>query len=299
MNPAWSVILFTVSSGAGLGLAFWLAMSRLAHEAEPSRAWWGSLLLAVVLLTIGLISSTGHLANPKNAWRAFSRFGTSWLSREGVFAVLFYPTVGIYALSLLSPDRLVQNTLGVAVMVMALATLYCTGMIYGCLKTIPLWHGQRTALAYPVLGLFSGAVLLTALVPVAAAPIVRWIALGFGVLSVIIKFMHFQKAGSVSATAESALRQKGGHPRMLDPGHSHATFLTREFGFEAEAGRIRLLRGVVWVLAFLVPGLILWLAPLQAWWAVIAMALGLFAERWLFFAEARHVVRLYHGAASV
>ncbi|MEZ5649505.1 MAG: DmsC/YnfH family molybdoenzyme membrane anchor subunit [Burkholderiaceae bacterium] len=299
MKPAWSVILFTVSSGAGLGLSFWLAMSRLAHDAAPSNAWWWSLLLAMVLVTVGLISSTGHLANPRNAWRAFSRFGSSWLSREGVFAVLFYPVVGMYALALLSPDRLVQNLLGLAVMAMALATLYCTGMIYACLKTIPLWHGQRTAIAYPVLGLFSGAVLLTALVPLAAAPVVRWIALAFCALAAILKFLHFRKAGSVSVRADAALRQRGGVTRMLDPGHSHPTFLNREFGFDAEAGTVRLMRASVWVLAFVVPAIVLWFAPAHAWWAVIAMVIGLLAERWLFFAEAHHVVRLYHGAASV
>jgi DMSO reductase anchor subunit len=33
--------------------------------------------------------------------------------------------------------------------------------------------------------------------------------------------------------------------------------------------------------------------------AVAAAALGLIAERWLFFAEAKHTVTLYYGAAAV
>ena len=33
--------------------------------------------------------------------------------------------------------------------------------------------------------------------------------------------------------------------------------------------------------------------------AALACLAGLLAERWLFFAEAEHVVRLYHGAARV
>ncbi len=299
MKPAWSVILFTLTSGAGLGLMFWLALARMAHEGAPSPSWWWSLLLATVLLTIGLLSSTRHLANPKNAWRAFSRFGSSWLSREGVFAVLVYPVVGFYALSLLSPDRLVQQMAGVAVMAMALVTLYSTGMIYACLKTIPQWHGWRTALAYPVLGLFSGAVLLTALVPPAAAPVVRWIAIGFAVLAALVKALHYQRVARSDLSSASALRQKGGAPRLLDAGHSHPTFLTREFGFEADASRVQMARIAVWVLGFAVPAVLLWLSPAWAWLAVASMAVGLAAERWLFFAEARHVVRLYHGAAAV
>jgi DMSO reductase anchor subunit len=33
--------------------------------------------------------------------------------------------------------------------------------------------------------------------------------------------------------------------------------------------------------------------------AAVSCVAGLLAERWLFFAEARHVVRLYHGARQV
>jgi DMSO reductase anchor subunit len=33
--------------------------------------------------------------------------------------------------------------------------------------------------------------------------------------------------------------------------------------------------------------------------AVLSAALGLVVERWLFFAEAKHTVTLYYGAATV
>ena len=38
-------------------------------------------------LTVGLVSSTLHLSHPERAWRAFSQWRSSWLSREGVAAV--------------------------------------------------------------------------------------------------------------------------------------------------------------------------------------------------------------------
>ena len=44
-------------------------------------------------MSLGLLSSVLHLANPKNAWRSFSRFRTSWLSREAVFAGRLTPVV--------------------------------------------------------------------------------------------------------------------------------------------------------------------------------------------------------------
>jgi len=96
MKPALSVILFTVLSGAGLGVLAltgfvvvfrlpWLFPERLPH----------AVALGLALTVAGLLSSTLHLANPRNAWRAFARFRTSWLSREGVFSMAtFKPSWG-------------------------------------------------------------------------------------------------------------------------------------------------------------------------------------------------------------
>ena len=40
-------------------------------------------------------------------------------------------------------------------------------------------------------------------------------------------------------------------------------------------------------------------AAIAAAIAVLSAALGLVVERWLFFAEAKHTVTLYYGAAAV
>jgi DMSO reductase anchor subunit len=88
MHPAYSVILFTTASGAGLGLLAWLALLGML-DAVPADRWLGvvGLGLAFVLVAGGLIASTAHLGRPERAWRAFSQWRTSWLSREGVMAV--------------------------------------------------------------------------------------------------------------------------------------------------------------------------------------------------------------------
>ena len=100
MHPALSVIFFTVASGAGYGLFVLLAIAHLFGlvDVDGNTMLWGG-VLSLFLITAGLLSSVGHLANPKNAWRAFFRFRTSWLSREGVFAVLFYPFGFFYLLA--------------------------------------------------------------------------------------------------------------------------------------------------------------------------------------------------------
>src|SRR5688572_17181996 len=83
MHPALSVIFFTTLSGAGYGLLFWAAWHALSG-ASATRTLLVCIALAIVLSTIGLVSSLLHLGKPARAWRAFSQWRTSWLSREGV-----------------------------------------------------------------------------------------------------------------------------------------------------------------------------------------------------------------------
>src|SRR5882672_450227 len=100
MHPAYSVILFTTASGAGYGLLVWLAAAVLL-DLVPAERWLGltGFGLAFALITAGLLSSTAHLGRPERAWRAFSQWRTSWLSREGVLAVFTYLPAGLLALA--------------------------------------------------------------------------------------------------------------------------------------------------------------------------------------------------------
>src|SRR5262245_29816637 len=143
MHPAYSVILFTTASGAGYGLLTWLALARLLAvlPAQPSFgvAAFG---LAFLLITAGLLSSTAHLGRPERAWRAFSQWRTSWLSREGVLALVTYVPAGLLALGWIVFDSRSQVLVLLALLTMAAAllTLFTTGMIYASLRTIRQWH---------------------------------------------------------------------------------------------------------------------------------------------------------------
>lgn len=298
MKPAFSVILFTVSSGAGLGLLVWLTVARLAHPVPASQAWWVAFGVALALVSAGLLSSTLHLANPKNAWRAFSRWRSSWLSREGVFAVLLYPAALLYALAVWRQSLVLQSVSGVVLITLALAVLYSTAMIYACLKTVPRWNTWHTRVAYPLFGLMSGAVLLSALIPVAGAPVAARIGVVLLALGAALKlayFVRFADGAPGAPDANEALNLHGGRVRLLDVGHSHGTFLTNEFGFRLAREKASLLKLAVFVAAFVLPFVLLVLSPRLAPWAAGLCLAGLLVERWLFFAEARHVVRLYHG----
>lgn len=310
MRPALSVIFFTVSSGAGLGMIVWLVLfdSMFGMSRLPQTAIYVLLALGLGLTAAGLISSTLHLANPKNAWRAFSQVRTSWLSREGVFAVSLFPIAFLYALLhwLSAPNALIVAT-GVLLGAIALAVLYCTGMIYACLKTIPRWHSGWVPIGYVMLGLYSG--LLLAL-PVFAA--FGDVAIGHKaaiavvtlILALIVKAIYYLRFRTpiVSHTINDALALGKKSIRLLDVGHTHGTFLTDEFCFVLARGHAQLLRAAAIALGFVLPFALLVTAMNHTMLLAVAGAaclLGLLAERWLFFAEAEHVVRLYHGASVV
>src|SRR3546814_7492212 len=99
MHPAKSVILFTTASGAGYGLIAWLGVLA-ALCLLPAERWFGLVAfgLGLGLVVLGLLSSTLHLGRPERAWRAFSQWRSSWLSREGVAAVATFLPVGLFAL---------------------------------------------------------------------------------------------------------------------------------------------------------------------------------------------------------
>ena len=166
MHPALSVIFFTVLSGAGYGLFAFTSFYNAIHQSMPLEKMQTLTFcgVALVLITIGLISSTFHLANPKNAWRAFSRFRTSWLAREGLLAVSFYPLAAIYLLVVWQASQPIYNStwfvgLSVLVALWAIVTVFSTGMIYACLKTIRQWHNALTPINYIGLGMMLGTAL--------------------------------------------------------------------------------------------------------------------------------------------
>ena len=108
MHPALSVILFTTASGAGYGLLALLGLFGAQRRAVGGAAVrLGRVRGVAGLVTVGLLSSTLHLGHPERAWRAFSQWRSSWLSREGVLAVFTFLPAGIYADRLAVPRRAV------------------------------------------------------------------------------------------------------------------------------------------------------------------------------------------------
>lgn len=309
MHPALSVIFFTVTSGAGFGLFTLLVLMDVFGFGAPigTREFYAAGVGSLVLITAGLLSSTLHLANPKNAWRSFFRFKTSWLSREGVFSVAFYPFALLYVGGywwLGGMGNLFTHAMGVIGALLALVTVFSTGMIYACLKTMRQWNTSLTPTNYLLIGAALGSLLMTLIrISYGTQPdFIASLGLVLVVAAAAAKAIYFFWIGKPKgATINTATGFTRAAVKLLDVGHTAGTFLTDEFGYELRAGTIALLRSAVFVFAFIVPAAYLISilsggASLAGASAAVASAfLGIGIERWLFFAEARHVVMLYHG----
>lgn len=311
MHPAFSVIFFTVTAGTGYGVLILLALTRVSTLVPDISAKQIAVMgfIGLVLVSAGLVSSTFHLANPKNAWRSFTRFRTSWLSREAVFAVLFYPLsvlwLGVeYFGNGGGNVGTGSQLLAIFTAVLAIVVLVCTAMIYASLKTIRQWNTALTPVNFLLLSLLMGSLVLLLMSAQQGLTFNRLLVIALVVLffaatvKVIYYFWIGQPAGPTINTALGFTRAT---VRLLDVGHSGDTFLTKEFGFQVAKVKLLWLRAITILLAFVVPGLLVsgWLIDVS--FATLALAAisayaGIFVERWLFFAEARHVVNLYHGA---
>jgi DMSO reductase anchor subunit len=309
MRPAASVLLLTTLTGFGYGLLAWLGVYA-ALGLLPATPWFGAsaITLALLLASLGLIASTLHLGRKERAWRAFSQWRSSWLSREGVAAVLTYPVAIAFAISVHRGPAagVAVRVLGLAAAGAALITVFCTAMIYASLKPIRQWHNAHTAPDYLIYALFSGAMLLALLfaavfgTPGAAAPV----AVVAGAVALIAKRAYWRHidAQTPLATLASAIGlAKGTRVKPLDAPHFSENFVLREMGFAiarrhaAKLRRISLMSGFAAPLGLALLASLSW-QPLAAMAAALACAVpGLLTERWLFFAEATHVSALYYG----
>lgn len=297
-------------SGAGYGLLILLTAFG-AMDVIPMKRWLGffGFGLAFALITTGLLASTFHLGRPERAWRAFSQWRTSWLSREGVAAVATYLPSGLLAIYWMAYETsdLIVAILAIMTIVCALATIYCTGMIYASLKTIRHWHHPLVPWVFVALALATGALLLTLLLHVFAVSGLAavWVGIPALIAALVLKLAYWSAVDQSpkTYTAESATGLGAlGTVRPLEPAHSQPNFVMREMGYEVGRRHGARLRQIALVFGLILPALLLavvlfasgFLALLASLIAVLSGGLGVVAERWLFFAQAQHVVTLYY-----
>ncbi|GLS37532.1 DMSO reductase [Mesorhizobium tianshanense] len=310
MHPAFSVVFFTTATGAGYGLLALLGV--LGGVGAILADFWLGLIsmgLALGLIAAGLLSSTGHLGRPERAWRAFSQWRSSWLSREGVASVVTFVPAGLFGIGWVLLGRTDGWVViaGLLAAVGAVVTVCTTGMIYASLKPIAQWHSRYTLPGYLIFSAMTGSVLLNALL--------QGFAVGSNILLAVCLLLSLLGWGwklatwrhndrlEIPTTANTATGLAGGTVRSLEWPHTEENYLLKEMGFRIARKHTAKLRRITQLLAFALPVLLLAIVfalpwPVAAVLSVLAAAAqfaGMLVERWLFFAEAKHTVALYYG----
>jgi DMSO reductase anchor subunit len=293
MRPAWSVILLTTLIGAGQGL-FLAAFASGLFRPVPADFALSAAALSLLLCGAGLTASFFHLGRPGRAWRSAAMWRTSWLSREVIVLPAFMAAVGAWGL-------VPSIALGLAAALLAVALFVCTGMIYACLKFLQEWHTPLTVVNYTALGCASGLTAAAALAALFDRPLARpyaAAALVLGAAAYLLRVAALARNARLrpKSTLASAIGVK--HPRIVQiaQGAMGGSFNTREFFHGRPREVVRAARWALLGLLFPVPALLLLAGfPAVAFFAQFA---GLLAERWYFFAEARHPQNLYYQAIS-
>lgn len=315
MHPAFSVIIFTTASGLGYGLLAVLGVAA-ALGVVPAERWLGftGLGLALGLITFGLLSSTFHLGHPERAWRAMSQWRSSWLSREGAAALVTYVPAALFGIGWVFLERNdgFWALCGLLSAIGAALTVYCTGMIYASLAAIPRWHHALVTPVYLALALMTGVIWADALLRLFGYELIgtNLLAVIAILLAWLLKAAYWRATDAAApvSTAETATGLGGlGRVRLLDAPHTEVNYLQQEMGYRVARKHASRLRSLTLFFAFALPllltVLVLLLTPpvanALAVIAALSTGLGVVIERWLFFAQAQHVVQLYYGEAAV
>ena len=294
MYPAFSVVFFTTASGAGYGLWLWIALLSLTGIPLPRLPALFALALGFVLVSAGLLSSLLHLGKPGRAWRAFSQWRSSWLSREGVVAVACYLGAGARWQTC---DRAKFRPAALLLAILSIATVSCTAMIYACLKPVPAWRHPLVLPMYLVFAVFTGWLGTLAILAVGGLRIPPLATLSAMLLAVLAWRMkaHVWRAidrGALPVSRNAAL----GLPEdrvvaVFERPHTEANYLLREMGFvlaRKHARRLRMIAPLLFTAAPVALCLPLWFMPpshravvigAARWWRSRAYSLTL-----LFFA---------------
>ena len=308
MHPAWSVIVFTTVAGAAQGLVVLLALCTLIGVPLETGFTGTALLLAVAMLVLGLGASFLHLGRPLRAWRAAAMWRTSWLSREVIVLPAFIAVVALWWFTFKMSGS-TPRWLPLLAIVLSIGLWLCTAMIYACIRFIQEWAHPVTVANYGLIGLASGTLLGVALAVLAGDE-----ALARGLLPLALVLLLGAWAGRMLAlvrnkglklksTMQSATGIHGAPLVQKSMGMSAGSFNTREFFHGASAAAVRHVRLALHGLCFGIPAVLMGAVWAGAPLALVLLALllhvpGLLAERWLFFAQARHPQNLYYQTVS-
>ena len=326
MHPAFSVIFLTTLIGVGQGLFLALYTTQLYSlfkflpQKNIEQFYWVGSLLAVLFLVAGLVASVFHLGRPERAWRSATKWRTSWLSREVIILPIVMLLIALYGLAhylgwtqaifILPGGTQIDPTLIIGLLATGstFVLFVCTAMIYASLKFLQEWNSPLTTSNFILLGGASGFTCATALSAWMDTGLTGFFA-GWAIVITVLGFI----SRSLSLSRNKRIRHKSSlktaigvrHPQMAQKaqGAMGGSFNTREFFHGKTAAFLKSIKIIFLALAFIVPAILLlisfgsslYLLPVVAF---VIQYLGLLAERWYFFAEAKHPQNLYYQSIS-
>ncbi len=288
MHPAPSIITFTVLSGLGFGLMVWLGLGAVDVEGWIAATFC---LMALGLAGGGLLSSLFHLGHPERAPKALTQWRSSWLSREGILAIVTMLLFTLFSLIWVF-GGVRSGPLGALAALAALATVFSTAMIYTQMKTVPRWHSPLTPVVFLLASLSGGALL-------AGMTASFWIILSLGVVLILDSVQgegRFSRANGNIATATGL--GKFGRLRQLAPPHTGQNYLLKEMVYVIGRKHAHKINIIGMTLAIPVPLFLIGVfhnGHTTFGLAVVSHITGMVLLRWLFFARAEHVVGIYYG----
>ncbi len=325
MRPAFSVVLLTTLIGAGQGFFLALFTTEVYATvgllpAQVSSFFVRGSIIAVVFLCAGLVASFFHLGHPERAWRAATKWRTSWLSREVIALPAAIATIFAYGLAhylhwtAVLPDvhgvphDIVPLVVGAVAVVATFLLFLCTGMIYACVRFLQEWATWLTVVNYLLFGAASGFVLASGYsayqAPGLEGFLVEWATVIMGAALVTRSASLIRNARiRHKSSLQTAIGVRHAKISQMAQGSMGGSFNTREFFHGVTPGFMRSLKWVFLLLVFPLPALLLWAGLLRRTPALVVLAfvvqyLGLLVERWFFFAQANHPQNLYYQVVS-
>ena len=307
MHPAFSILFFTTLAGTAQGLVLLLALAVLFGVPVSPGFVPMALVVAELLLVAGLAASFLHLGRKMRAWRAVLMWRTSWMSREVIVLPAFIALVALWWMALRTGYR--SSWLPILLVFGAFGLWYCTAMIYACLRFIEEWAHPLTIINFTLIGLSSGLVLGCALAAlrndIGLVQVASPGALAATLLAWATRYASLRRNAAIrhKSTLQSAtgIQAKGLVQKSM--GMSAGAFNTREFFHGAKQLTLSNVLHSFMLLAFVFPALLLAWAifsqtTLPLLLALLVQAPGLIAERWFFFAQAKHPQNLYYQVVS-
>jgi DMSO reductase anchor subunit len=301
-----------------LGLALLLLLAGLGasflHLGRPERAWRAALMWRTSWLSREVIVLPALIA-AIGLWWLGLRAGSAGISVQieaqmgAKIGAQIAAQTGVPMGLQTGLQAGVQTLLPLAVLALAALLWWCTAMIYACLRFIQEWAHPLTLVNFVLSGLSSGFLLAAAASAVqgeaALARVAGPAALLLTLLAGALRLTALRRNAALKpiSNLQSATGIATPQLRQVSMGMSAGAFNTREFFHRATQAGLRRIRLAALGLGFVLPALLaacgLFSGSAWPWVAALLLQLpGLVADRWLFFAEARHPQNLYYQVVS-